>query len=51
MVDPSDVRRIVLDAARLVKTGEVVVFGSASLACVAAFEARPVSAAGREPCG
>jgi hypothetical protein len=32
MVHPSDVRRIVLDAARLVKTGELVVFGSASLA-------------------
>lgn len=32
MVHPSAVRRIVLDAARLVKTGEIVVFGSASLA-------------------
>lgn len=32
MVHPSDVRRIVLDAARLVKSGELVVFGSASLA-------------------
>ncbi|WP_437728431.1 DUF6036 family nucleotidyltransferase [Sorangium sp. So ce861] len=32
MVDPSAVRRIVIDAARLVKTGEIVVFGSASLA-------------------
>lgn len=32
MVDPGDVRRILLDAARLVRDGEVVVFGSAALA-------------------
>lgn len=32
MVHPSLVRRIVIDAARLVKSGEIVVFGSASLA-------------------
>lgn len=32
MVDPDAVRRVVLDAARLVKNGEIVVFGSASLA-------------------
>lgn len=32
MVTPSAVRRIVIDAARLVKKGEIVVFGSASLA-------------------
>jgi hypothetical protein len=32
MVTPSSVRRIVIDAARLVKQGEIVVFGSASLA-------------------
>ena len=32
MVHPSHVRRIVVDAARLVRTGEIVVFGSASLA-------------------
>jgi hypothetical protein len=32
MVHPTHVRRIVLDAARLVKAGEIVVFGSASLA-------------------
>jgi hypothetical protein len=32
MVDPQTVPRIVLDAARLVRAGEIVVFGSASLA-------------------
>ncbi|MEJ7727897.1 MAG: DUF6036 family nucleotidyltransferase [Polyangiaceae bacterium] len=32
MVDPQAVPRIVLDAARLVRAGEIVVFGSASLA-------------------
>ena len=32
MVDPRDVGRILLDAARLVRVGEVVVFGSAALA-------------------
>jgi hypothetical protein len=32
MVHPSQVRRIVIDTARLVKAGEIVVFGSASLA-------------------
>ncbi|MBK9266320.1 MAG: hypothetical protein IPM54_41855 [Polyangiaceae bacterium] len=32
MVHPTAVRRIVIDVARLVKSGEIVVFGSASLA-------------------
>lgn len=32
MVTPDAVRRVILDAARLVKRGEIVVFGSASLA-------------------
>lgn len=32
MVEPEDVGRILLDAARLVKDGEIVVFGSAALA-------------------
>lgn len=34
MVDPADVPRVLLDIARLVKQGEVVVFGSAALALV-----------------
>lgn len=32
MVDPSDIPTILLDAARLIRDGELVVFGSASLA-------------------
>ena len=34
MVNPTDVPRILLDAARLLKEGEIVVFGSAALAFV-----------------
>ena len=32
MVDPADVPRVVIDAARLVREGELIVFGSAALA-------------------
>lgn len=32
MVDPPDIRRILLDAARLIREGEIVVFGGAALA-------------------
>lgn len=32
MVDPADIPRILLDAARVVRTGELVVFGSGALA-------------------
>ena len=32
MVDPKDIPRIVVDAVRLVRAGEIVVFGSSALA-------------------
>jgi hypothetical protein len=32
MVDPEDVEKIVIDAARLMRRGEIIVFGSAELA-------------------